>query len=73
MYKYSMLHHTRVHVHVHNPPSHFSKLGIHAMFVCLGYGWVGYFTFLFLLLSFKLVCYFHVYVYMYMYTCFNER
>ena len=27
------------------------------MFVCLGYGWVGYFTFLFFLISLKLVCY----------------
>ena len=34
------------------------------MFVCLGYGWVGYFTFLFF---FKLVCYAHVFPCMYMY------
>ena len=34
------------HVHVHHPgvPSYY-------MFVCLGYDWVGYFTFLFFLIS----------------------
>ena len=31
------------------------------LFVCLGYGWVGYFTFLFLSYFFELVCYAHVF------------
>ena len=31
------------------------------MFVCLGYGRVGYFTFLFLSLFLKLMCYAHVF------------
>ena len=43
------------------------------MFVCLGYGWVGYFTFLSFLSTFlRLVCYAHVFpctciIYMYTY------
>ena len=48
---------------VFNPPPQFSMLGIQVstcMFVCLGYGWVGYFTFLFLFTFLKLVCYAHV-------------
>ena len=48
---------------IFNPPSQFSRLGIQVslaiMFVCLGYGWVGYFTFLF----FAMHMYFHVHVY----------
>ena len=32
-----------------------------SLFVCVGYGWVGYFTFLFFLLLKKLVCYAHVF------------
>ena len=41
-----------------NPPPQLSRLGIQVslaiyMFVCLGYGWVGYFTFLFFLISLR--------------------
>ena len=43
------------------------------MFVCLGYGWVGCFTFFSFLFFFKLVCYAHVFPCIYMYEEKIER
>ena len=48
----------------HHPSSQgwASRCPLLYFFVCLGYGWVGYFTFLFFLFSLKLVCYAHVFL-----------
>ena len=57
-YMYLHVHYTYI-MYLHVPPQ-LARLGIQVslaihvyMFVCLGYGWVGYFTFLFFLLVYQ--------------------